>query len=105
MVPEGLRDVDKTLEGRIVVQHEQTLADVPRKTLRKLNLGHEVDDGIVYVNSRMGIVENSLTRVEEKLDGLMNGLEKKQARPRAIAALHPYILHQSVKGSGSWCGI
>ncbi len=75
--PEALRDVDKTLESRLVVQHEEKLADVLRKALRKLNLGYEVDDGFLYINSRMGIMENRLTRVEEKLDRIINALEQK----------------------------
>ncbi len=79
--PLGLKDVNKTLESIVVVGYERTLGDVLQGALRQLNLAYEVDDGFLHINSRQNIVEARLTRVEEKLDRILKGMEKKEPHP------------------------
>ena len=58
-----------------------TLADVLHRALSPLKLGYFVTDGFLWINSRVGTVESRLNSVEEKLDRIMNALEKKGIQP------------------------
>ncbi len=79
--PVGLQDASKSLESDVVVEPRGTLAEVLDRVLKPLNLQYEVQNGFLMIVSRLGIVESRLTRVEGKLDRIMNALENKGSRP------------------------
>ncbi len=82
--PIGMQEADKTLESLVVIDvnpGQHTLADVLQLALRIINLGYDVHDGFLCIDSRLGSVESRMTRVEEKLDRIMNALEKLATRP------------------------
>jgi len=79
--PVGMQEANRTLDSLVDAVPGSTLANVLQQSLRVLQLGYDVRDGFLCIDSRMGIVESKLARVEEKLDRIMNALEKQGPRP------------------------
>ena len=79
--PLGLQQAGQTMESIVDLKRGGTLADVLQRAVRLLQLGYDVRDGFLCIDSRMGIVESKLARVEEKLDRIMNALGKQGSRP------------------------
>ena len=50
--------------------------------LRTLNLGYDVRDGFLCVDSRQAVLESRVSRIEDKLDRLIKAMETGTARPR-----------------------
>jgi hypothetical protein len=79
--PTGLEDAGVALMQDVVVKAGDTLADAFQRALKPLKLWFDVHDGMLVIDSRLGLVESRLQRVEQKLDRLMGSLESKPPRP------------------------
>jgi hypothetical protein len=75
--PEGLADSRETLDSRVIIKPEGSLAEEMQRALKRLHLSFTVSGGLVLIDSRMGIIESRLGHVEEKLDRILKGLEAK----------------------------
>jgi hypothetical protein len=79
--PLGLQQAGQTLESIVVVEPGMPLAVVLERALNVLNLGYDVHDEFLTIDSRLGVVESKLMRLEEKLDRVVNALENKGSHP------------------------
>jgi hypothetical protein len=77
--PEGLDYAGMTLQSRLTVEPgKTTLLNTLEKSLKSVKLWYEVGDGFLKIDSRVGIVESRLKRVEDKLDRVIKALEHKE---------------------------
>ena len=80
--PVGMQEANRTLESLVDAVPGNTLANVLEQAVLGVQLGYELRDGFLCIDS-LGIVESKL---EEKLDRLMNALESKPPRPESDMA-------------------
>lgn len=70
--PDGLEYVGATMESHVLLAPSaKTLAEGLGKALKSAKLSYEVRDGFLVIDSRIGLVEARLRRLEEKLDRLI----------------------------------
>jgi RNA polymerase sigma factor (sigma-70 family) len=77
--PDGLEYAGMKLNSNVPVEAgEKTLADHLQYALKGAKLWYEVEDGLLKIDSRLGLVETRLGRVEEKLDRIIKLVEGKE---------------------------
>jgi len=75
--PIGLEDAGQTMESVVTVEPGGTLGETLQKALKPLHLWYDIQGGMLVIDSRLGIVESGLQRVEDKLDRLINRMKAK----------------------------
>jgi hypothetical protein len=69
--PVGLEDAGHNMESGVRFERGSTLGETLQKSLKPLHLDFDVQEGMLVIDSRLGIVESGLQRVEDKLDRLI----------------------------------
>ena len=81
--PDGMDYAGMTLRSRVIIEPgEKILAETLQQALKRTKLWYDVRDGFLMIDSRVGVMETRLQRVEEKLDRIIKEMESgKKDRP------------------------
>jgi hypothetical protein len=74
--PRGLQEAQITMESKVIVSEVQTLGETLRYVLRSTGLSYSVRDGLLMIDSRIGVVEGRLDDLDRKLDRILKAVER-----------------------------